>query len=415
MFPDSKVAEKFSLGRTKASYIINYGLAKFFAQELKDKLKSTESFVICFDESLNRVVQRGQMDLVVRYFDDAANQVIKKYLTSVFLGRATATDLLAKFKEGIASLPRSKLMQISMDGPSVNWSFLDKYEEDLTQEDIAEKLLHIGSCGLHVVNGAFQTGHQQSGWKINRVLRAMYRLFKDVPARRALFTEMTGCKTFPKKFCQIRWTANASVADAVLKLYDNVCKFVKEEKKLPKGLSSVALIKESSADSLFKCKLACFASIAKATEGFLTKFQSTAPLAPFLYDDITDLMRNLMQRVVKSNVLEAADTPRKLIAVDLKDDKNLLSRDKLGIGIGAVSELAKAKCSDLQKMEFKMQFRKFIIALIEKTVERSPLKYKATRAISCINPSLILYNRTTSEARLLQRTALLPTYQCHIN
>ena len=41
----------------------------------------------------------------------------------------------------------------------------------------------------------------------------------------------------------------------------------------------------------------------------------------------------------------------------------------MGSGIGAVSELAKAKCSDLQKMEFKMQFRKFIIALIEKTVE----------------------------------------------
>jgi len=48
--------------------------------------------------------------------------------------------------------------------------------------------------------------------------------------------------------------------------------YVKEEKKLPKGLSSVALIKESSADPLFKCKLACFASIAKATERFLTKF-----------------------------------------------------------------------------------------------------------------------------------------------
>ena len=30
MFPDSTVAEKFSLGRTKASYIINYGLAEFF-------------------------------------------------------------------------------------------------------------------------------------------------------------------------------------------------------------------------------------------------------------------------------------------------------------------------------------------------------------------------------------------------
>ena len=101
-------------------------------------------------------------------------------------------------------------------------------------------------------------------------------------------------QTFPKKFCQIRWTADASVADAALKLYDNVCKFVKEENKLPKGLSSVAVIKELSADPLFKCKLACFASIAKATEGFLTKFQSPAPMAIFLYDDITDLMRNLM-------------------------------------------------------------------------------------------------------------------------
>jgi len=132
-------------------------------------------------------------------------------------------------------------------GPSVNWSLLDKYKDHLTQEDIAEKPLHIGSCGLHVVNGTFQIGHHQSCWKINSVLRAVYRLFKDVPAPR-----LTGCKTFPKKFCQIRWTANASVADAALKLYDNVCKFVKQEKKLQKGLSSVAVIKESSANHCSK-------------------------------------------------------------------------------------------------------------------------------------------------------------------
>jgi len=56
-------------------------------------------------------------------------------------------------------------------------------------------------------------------------------------------------------------------------------------------------------------------------------------------------------------------------------------------------------------MQFKMQFQKFIIALIKKRVERSPLKYKATPAISCINPSLILYNRMTNEARMTRFTA----------
>ena len=30
-------------------YIINYGLAEFLAGELKDRLISTESFVVCFD------------------------------------------------------------------------------------------------------------------------------------------------------------------------------------------------------------------------------------------------------------------------------------------------------------------------------------------------------------------------------
>ena len=46
--------------------LLTTGWQSIFARELEDKLKSTESFVICLDESLNPVVQRGQMDLVVR-------------------------------------------------------------------------------------------------------------------------------------------------------------------------------------------------------------------------------------------------------------------------------------------------------------------------------------------------------------
>ena len=61
--------------------------------------------------------------------------------------------------------------------------------------------MKIGSCGLHVINEEFQTGHHEIRWKINSELCARYHLFKDVPARRATFTALAGCKTFPKKFC----------------------------------------------------------------------------------------------------------------------------------------------------------------------------------------------------------------------
>lgn len=49
-------------------------------------------FTFSFDESLNKIAQKGQMDVIVRYWKD--NQVHTRYLTSMFLGHAAATDLL---------------------------------------------------------------------------------------------------------------------------------------------------------------------------------------------------------------------------------------------------------------------------------------------------------------------------------
>ena len=107
----------------------------------------------------------------------------------------------------------------------MNWSFLEKYQEYVADEEIDKKTINLGSCGLHVVNGAFQTGHQSSEWHINRLLRAMYRLLKDVPARMAQYTEATGKFVFPSKFCEIRWTQNASAGKRALNVYDDVIQF----------------------------------------------------------------------------------------------------------------------------------------------------------------------------------------------
>jgi hypothetical protein len=52
MFPDSAIAHKLTLGRTKATYIINFGLAPYFTKQLKLSLKTCGPYVVCFDESL---------------------------------------------------------------------------------------------------------------------------------------------------------------------------------------------------------------------------------------------------------------------------------------------------------------------------------------------------------------------------
>lgn len=68
MFPDSEIAQKMSLGRTKVSYVIYHGLAFYFENELNRELDVCKYFVVSFDEAMNRIVQKGQMDIHIRYF-----------------------------------------------------------------------------------------------------------------------------------------------------------------------------------------------------------------------------------------------------------------------------------------------------------------------------------------------------------
>ena len=74
MFPDSAIARKFSCGETKCSYLIQFGLAPYFKEYLSNKIQKPGTiFVVSFDESLNKVLQEEQMDLLLRFWDDELN------------------------------------------------------------------------------------------------------------------------------------------------------------------------------------------------------------------------------------------------------------------------------------------------------------------------------------------------------
>ncbi|KAH9383565.1 hypothetical protein HPB48_025166 [Haemaphysalis longicornis] len=51
------------------------------------------------------------------------------------------------------------MLQISMDGPNVNLKVSRSLKEEFAASGGSQKMLDIGSCGLHVVNGAFKSGH----------------------------------------------------------------------------------------------------------------------------------------------------------------------------------------------------------------------------------------------------------------
>ena len=203
MFPDSEIAKGFKMSNDKAAYIINHGLGPYYERNINDIMCNSEFLVAQFDESLNKVSQRGQMDLHVRYIDDD-NLVQTKYVTSTFLGRANAenlSDLTSCFSDNSFI---EKIIQLSMDGPAVNWKLLGLFKDELSDLPNNFKLFDIGSCGIHIVHGALKTGFQKSSQDIQKFIRSTYYVFKDSPARRAAYTDVTNSSVFPKPFVGIR-------------------------------------------------------------------------------------------------------------------------------------------------------------------------------------------------------------------
>ena len=194
MFPDNDVAASFgNLSRSKISYIVNFGLAVYFKdcimQELAPKNRLPPRFTSCFDESFNKVTYTKQMDIHVFYFDERSRRTTRYYIGSQFLGHATAIDTLNDFKVAHKGLDIIKnLVQLSMDGPNVNWKFQDELESHrLDENPEAPLLLVMGSCGLHVLHGAYQTAHKKTNWEVQKVLKALHGVFKKSPARRLVF------------------------------------------------------------------------------------------------------------------------------------------------------------------------------------------------------------------------------------
>ena len=77
-------------------------------------------YVISFHESLNKVLQSEQMDMIIQCMDNQENKVCSRNFDSNFLGNTTAEDLLQSLKTSLDKLNPAYLIQNSMHGPHTN-------------------------------------------------------------------------------------------------------------------------------------------------------------------------------------------------------------------------------------------------------------------------------------------------------
>ncbi|XP_075742493.1 uncharacterized protein LOC142796217 [Rhipicephalus microplus] len=364
MFPTSEVAAKVQLGKDKVGYTICHGIAPYFRNMLLSSLVNVPYLVVCFDEALNKVTQKQQMDVLIRYWDAADDSVKTRYLTSCFMGHTCAEDLVSAFRQAVKAIKGSKILQMSMDGPNVNFKFLRSLKEELHESDESH-ILDIGSCGLHAINGAYKAGHVASGWDLVSFLQSTYNLFKCVPARRADFVSLTGCSKFPMNFCAVRWLENSTVICRALEILAHLIVFVqqcKEKAHKRPTCSSCKVVEEAVSNQVLSAKLAFALSIAEELEPFLREFKTDKPMVSFLSAALESILRSLLSRIVKREVLNASDMIAKLMKIDLNIPENAVNVAPFDVGFSAKNELRKSKLSQLAIMNFKKGCLSFVKA-----------------------------------------------------
>ncbi|KAJ4945774.1 hypothetical protein JOQ06_023452 [Pogonophryne albipinna] len=390
MFPDSEIAKKFACGKDKTGYIVRFGLAPYFKEQLVNSI-NPGPFVLMFDESLNQATKKKQMDVHIRYWDDGC--VRARYLESQFLGHGRAEDLLHHIKECGAQLKMKQLMSVSMDGPNVNFKLVNLLQKEHAELYGGAQLVLIGSCGLHTLHNAVKAGFTM--WQLERLLRAMHYLFHNVPARREDFTSLTGSSCFPLPFCGHRWVENVRVAERAVEIWPILQKYVDgvKNKKIPNpATASYDTIAAAQGDPLIIAKLQFFFAISRTFSPFLLKFQTDEPVMPFLAKDLAELLKSLLRRFVKREFLEDI-TPLKLTKVDAADEKNWVSPMNADIGLGAESVIKAlqskpgSRVGELSVLTFRKECMKGLAAMVKKVQEKSPLKVPVVRHIACLDPT----------------------------
>lgn len=399
MFPDSEIAKRVSMSKTKCAYFINFGLAPYYKQRLVNSVKESPFYALLFDESLNRVIQTEQMDVVVRYWCGEKNRVQTKYFDSQFFNRANAANIVGGIENALRDVSKEGLIHIGMDGPKTNWSVLDAIQQNRKDGGLTV-LENLGSCGLHIVSGALGTGVLRSSWPLKKVLKSMFNFFNDAPARRDVYIMLNESSIFPDRFCATRWVENEPVAERAVQTWDKTMNVIKHfsnqpPSKRPKDNSSFECLVVNRQDVLMKVKIQVFKDIAQKTNMFLTVFQTDAPMVPFMSDSLEELLRRLMGYFISKPILESAATPLSLVKLDVSaTGGKCLPLIDLKLPTASKAMLKKLGLSIGAKTSFLNQYRDFLIGMVEKLQERCPLKFAIVRCAASLDPVKMADNPT---------------------
>lgn len=237
------------------------------------------------------------------------------------------------------------------------------------------------------------------------------------------YTEVTGSTYFPLDFCSHRWLENVEVAERTLqilpslKTYISAAKTKKVTKLCTKSFKKAEMIVH---DDLFPAKLHFFLMVAREITPFLKLYQTDKPMLPFMCNDLTAMLKSLMEKFDKPSVMKDATHAVKVLKVDHEHTDNHMDVTKLKVGFATergLEEHAKNSGGERRRLEFRQNCKLFLIKMVSKLFEKAAVKYPLVRSLSVLDPRVLLdkessVQKFTTTLRLLVETKRIQEKCC---
>ena len=150
-------------------------------------------------------------------------------------------------------------------------------------------------------------------------------------------------------------------------------------------------------------RLNFFSYVAGFFKPFLKSYQSNSPMIPYLYTDLSELVKKILQLFIRADVINA--NLKDFRRIEMKNE-NFLKMSSIRLGFACESSLAKiknkAEATDSEIKKFKKQCQEVLLTTIGKLFERCPLGSVVVRSATCFDPIKIVSETTERNEKKLK-------------
>ena len=151
---------------------------------------------------------------------------------------------------------------------------------------------------------------------------------------------------------------NSSVINRAIEMLPLLTNYISAVAKKPPASKCFKQVSEALKDNMLAAKLGFLQSVAMQLEPFLTQYQTNVPMLPFLYNDLYTLLRNLMLRFIKTDIMVTVTNAAKLVEVDVSKKANHKTLSSIDIGFAASAVCKNAQ--GVEVLQFKEECRDFL-------------------------------------------------------